>query len=97
MGAINILFFSCAKGHFARNLLLLSNTNRIVSDTYLISSRSHIYSTYNRLSGTRRSMASVKNSHHRTRYITQVSSIIPQQTFGYSTTVDQNKIHLISP
>ena len=33
MGTNKPLFFLCAKEHSARNLLLLLNTNRIVSDT----------------------------------------------------------------
>ena len=109
MGTNNHLFFLCAKEHSARNLLLLLNTNRIVSDTYLTSSRSrepgfhpgsrlgsnhywwpdpiptkgtgtwiktHLFSTYNRLSATRGSERSY--------------------AYGYST-VNHNKIHSISP
>lgn len=122
MGTFNLLFFLCIKEHFARNLLLLLNTIRIVSHTHLTSSLSHLFSTCPLLSGTRGSIASV--NHNRTfprgsslhtsyaggtspggplgtrgvpkgRYTTRLSSIIPQQTFWYSS--DHNKIHPISP
>jgi hypothetical protein len=121
MGTNKPLFFLCAKEHSARNLLLLLNTNRIVSDTYLTSSRSreprfhpgsrphelccffyiyikkfcgdgiqpllvvgslseswmktHLFSTYNRLSGTRGSIASV--NYNRTRYMTSPLQLPP--------------------
>lgn len=67
MGTINRLFFLCAKEHSARNLLLPSNTNKIVSDIYLNSS------------------------------ISSPSFILPQQAFGYHSTVSLNKTHPISP
>ena len=94
MGTIYLLFFLCVKEHSsssARNLLLLLNTNRIISDTCLTSSRSHLFSMYNRLSGT----PAVSVNHNRTRYMTRLSSIISQQTF--STQIDRNKIQPISP
>nr|ATI20496.1 LAGLIDADG endonuclease [Juglanconis juglandina] len=64
MGTFNLLFFLCVKEHYARNLLLLLNTIRILSHTHLTSSRSYLFSTYRRLSGTRGSIASV--NHNRT-------------------------------
>jgi NADH-ubiquinone oxidoreductase chain 2 len=104
MGTNNRLFFLCAKEHFARNLSLLLNTNRSVSYTYLTSSRSPLFSSYNWLSGTRGSIASV--NHNRTsplqrswmglRDMTRLSSTIPQQIFRYST-INHNKINPISP
>lgn len=98
MGTNKPLFFLCAKEHSARNLLLLLNTNRIVSDTYLTSSRSrgprfhpgsqseswmktHLFSTYNRLSGTRGSIASV--NYNRTRYMTSPLQLIEAGCFAY--------------
>lgn len=124
MGTNKPLFFLCAKEHSARNLLLLLNTNRIVSDTtpgciplkgdtYLTSSRSrgprfhpgsrphwdgiqpllvvgslseswmktYLFSTYNRLSGTRGSIASV--NYNRTRYMTSPLHLIEAGCFAY--------------
>lgn len=96
MGTFNLLFFLCAKEYFARNLLLLlntnTNTNRIVSDNYLLSPPKGSISTYSPLSGTRNSgEATFVN---RTRYINRLSSTFPQQTLRYST-FDQ--AHSISP
>lgn len=51
MGTINLLFLLCAKEYYTRNLLLLWNTKRSVSNTYLTSSRVHLFNAYNRLSG----------------------------------------------
>jgi hypothetical protein len=98
MGTFNLLFFLCAKEHFASNLLLLfntntntnTNTNRIVSHNYLLSPPS--LSTYSPLSGTHNLMAFLNG----TRYINRLSSILPQQTLRYST-FDQTKTHSISP
>jgi len=92
MGTIYLLFFLCVKEHSARNLLLLLNTKRILSDTCLTSSRSRLFSLYNGLSGTPGSIVSV--NHNRTRYMTLLSSLISQQTLRYSTS---NKIQPISP
>jgi len=97
MGTINLLFFLCAKGHyFAHNLLMLLNINRISSDAYLTNSRDHLFSMYNLLSGTRLSIASVKNSFKCTKYNTLFSSITPVQMSGYST-FNHDNIHPISP
>ena len=103
MGSISLLFFLWAKEHYfatpggGSNLLLLWNINRILSDAAdLTSSRAHLFSTYNRLSDTRLSIASVKNSFKCTRYNTLFSSITPVQRLGYST-FNRNKIQPISP
>ena len=101
MGTINLLFFLCAKGHyFAHNLLMLLNINRISNpsgkDAYLTNSRHHLFSMYNLLSGTRLSIASVKNSLKCTKYNTLFSSITPVQMSGYST-FNHDNIHPISP
>ncbi len=85
MGTINLLFLLCAKELYARNLLLLSNTNRIVSNTYLTSSRTHPSNTYNWLSGTYGSIASV--NYNQTWCMTRLSSIILQQTISKYSTV----------
>jgi hypothetical protein len=95
MGTFNLLFFLCAKEHFASNLLLLfntntntnTNTNRIVSHNYLLSPPS--LSTYSPLSGTH-------NFLNGTRDINRLYSSLPQQTLRYST-FDQTKTHSISP
>ena len=92
MGTFNLLFFLCVKEHFSRNLLLLLNTNRIVSDTYLLSSPKGSLSTYSRLLGTRNSIPFV----NRTRDITRLFSILAQQTLGYSTFY-HTKTYPISP
>jgi hypothetical protein len=96
MGTKNLISFFCVRERFARNLLLLSNTNRIVSDTYLTSSGFHLSSMHTRVLGTYSLITSVKNNNNRNKNMTRLSSIFSQQTFGYST-VEQNKIHPISP
>jgi len=95
MGTINLLFLLCAKELYARNLLLLSNTNRIVSNTYLTSSRTHLSNTYNWLSGTYGSIASV--NYNQIWCMARLSSIIPQQTISKYSTFCQKKINPISP
>ena len=93
MGTINLLFLLCAKEFFACDLSLLLNKNRFkeqAPDTYLTSSLKGYFSTYNRLSSIRGSIAS--------RYMatTPLSSIFFQQTLGYST-ISQNQIQPTSP
>lgn len=114
MGTINPLFFLCAKEYarvLACNLLLLLNT-LIESNIYLITSLKSYLSMYNRLSGTDRSNALVNLTPSLFRgggpsaitggltrkYMTRLSSVLPQQTLRYSsTTIDHNKTHPISP
>nr|YP_009262006.1 LAGLIDADG endonuclease [Chrysoporthe austroafricana]AMX22081.1 LAGLIDADG endonuclease [Chrysoporthe austroafricana] len=106
MGTFILLFFLCVKKHFARNLLLLSNTNSLgrkllgcavawtVSYTsYLTSFHSQLFGVYNRLLRTRGLIAFVyKNSAVCT---SRLYSIIPQQKLRYSS--KHNKILPISP
>lgn len=90
MGAFNLLFFLCAKEYFTRNLLLLlntnTNTNRIVSDNYLLSPPS--LSIYSPLSGTRNLGEAA--------FVNRLSYILTQQTLRYST-FNKTKTHSISP
>lgn len=94
MGTINLLFLLCAKEYFACDLSLLLNKNRYVSNTYLTSSLKGYFSTYNRLSSIHSSIASI----NQVRYMvtTRLSSILSQQTLGYST-ISQNQTQSISP
>jgi len=98
----------------ARNLLLLLNT-LIKSYTYLISSLKSYLSIYNRLSGTQCSNALVNltplsrgagplaitvTGGPSIRFMTRLSSVLPQQTLRYSSTtitLDRNKTQPISP
>lgn len=98
MGTINLLFLLCAKELYARNLLLLSNTNRIVSNTYLTSSypegvRAHLSNTYNWMSGTYGSIGGFAPvNYNQTWSMTRLSYIIPQQTISkYSTIACANR------
>ena len=94
MGAINLLFLLCAKEYFACDLSLLLNKNRFVSNTYLTRSLKGYFSTYNRLSSIRSSITPI----NQVRYIatTPLSSILSQQTLGYST-ISQHQTQPISP
>ena len=93
MGTINLLFLLCAK-ECSCDLSLLLNKNRFVSNPYLTSSLKGYFSTYNRLSSIHGSIASI----NRVRYMgtTRLSSILPQQTLGYST-ISKNLTQPISP
>lgn len=104
MGTFILLFLICVKECYACDLSLLApappfgGLNKKIfglsPNTYLISSLKSYFSTYRGLSSIHRSIVSV----NRVRYnaTTRLSSIIPQQTLGYST-LSQNKIQPISP
>lgn len=73
MGTIWPLFFLCAKEYYTRNLLLLSNTNRIASNSYLTSSPNGSLNTYNILSGTYGSFAFLNSTRHTSHLSLQIS------------------------
>ena len=95
MGTFNLLFLLCAKEYYTCNLLLLWNTKRSVSNTYLTSSRVHLFNTYNWLSGNWGLNASV--NYDQTWCMTRSSSIISQQRIFRYSTLCQKKINPISP
>lgn len=80
MGTIYILFLLCAKEHYACNLLLLSNTNRTVSN---ISLKAQALP----LNGFELCCTLLSSA--------RLSYILPKQAFGYST-VSHNKTHPVS-
>lgn len=94
MGTINLLFLLCAKEYYTCNLLLLLNTKRSVSNTYLTSSRSHLFNTYNRVSG---NWGIPLVNYGQTWCMPRLSSIISQQTILRYSTLSKKKINPISP
>ena len=95
MGIINLIYFLCVKERFARNLLLLSNTNIIVSGTYL----STFVKDNNRNKFANEVGFLQRSAPRFAGEPTPLFSNFSQQTFrySYSTLVKQNKIHPISP